>query len=231
MKLVRLLLLVVACLSALSAYADKRVLGKLGQALKATKIYAKTDINSKVFYSCSAYEYVVVSPTKFKAWTAVLLQNGRYGYVQTEKIATLPYEVTTSEPVSARTASLPSRSGSAVARYSLNFVGVPYKWGGTDLRSGVDCSAFMQKIFGKIGEKLPRTAREQVNVGEQIRRLEDLQPGDRLYFWSSKRNMVGHTGVYLGNGYFCHASYSNGKIVTDYLGKKHWLSILVAARR
>lgn len=230
MTLRRLLLLVVASLLALSAFAEKRVLGKLGQALEVTKIYAKTDARSRVLYSCAAYEYVVIQPTKFKAWRAVLLQNGRYGYVQAEKVATLPYEITTNEAGPARTASLPSRSGSTVARYSLNFVGVPYKWGGNDLSTGVDCSSFMQKIFGVIGKKLPRTAREQVQVGQEIKRLEDLIPGDRLYFWSSKRNMVGHTGVYLGNGYFCHASYSNGKVVTDYLGKR-WLAILVAARR
>lgn len=233
MKLSRLLSTVILCLLGLSALgAEKKVLGKLGQALETTPIYSKMDPHSSVFYRCKAYEYIVVQPAKYRAWTMVLLQNGRYGYVQTAKVATLPYEVTTDHPRTEARDSLPSRGSRAtVAQFSTRYIGVPYVWGGTDLSKGVDCSGFMQKIFGQVGMKLPRTAREQVHVGQRIDRLEDLQPGDRLYFWSYKRNMVGHTGVYLGNGYFCHASSSNGQIVTDYLGKKHWLAILVAARR
>lgn len=64
-----------------------------------------------------------------------------------------------------------------------------------------------------------------------ITRYEDLQPGDRLYFWSTSRNKVGHTGIYLGNGYFSHSSTTNGGVATDNLGNPHWQKMLVAARR
>lgn len=64
-----------------------------------------------------------------------------------------------------------------------------------------------------------------------ITKLEDLQKGDRLYFWSKSRNKIGHTGVYLGNGYFVHSSSGKGKVTTDYLATPKWLNILVAARR
>lgn len=246
MKLTRLLLVLTAILAALPAFAEKKVLGKLGQALKAMPIYLKMDSKSRVLYRSKAFEYIVVKPAKYKAWTAVLLQNGRYGYVQTERVAILPYEVTSDQAKSpSRNASHPSSRGSfasngatpppggslaTVAKISTNYIGVKYVWGGNDLSTGVDCSSFMQKIFGQVGMKLPRTAKEQVFVGQPIQRLEDLQPGDRLYFWSSKRNMIGHTGVYLGNGYFCHASFGKGQVRTDYLSK-NWLAILVAARR
>ncbi|MFY9234479.1 MAG: C40 family peptidase [Fimbriimonadaceae bacterium] len=246
MKLARLLLVFAAVLAALPVLAEKKVLGKLGQALKTMPIFSKMDAKSKVLYRSKAFEYIVVKPAKYKAWTAVLLQNGRYGYVQTERVAILPYEVTTDQSrTQTRSTSHPSSRGSfpsngatpplgtslaAVAKISTNYIGVKYVWGGNDLNTGVDCSSFMQKIFIQIGKKLPRTAREQIFVGQPINRLEDLQPGDRLYFWSSKRNMVGHTGVYLGNGYFCHASFGKGQVRTDYLSK-NWLSILVAARR
>jgi cell wall-associated NlpC family hydrolase len=154
--------------------------------------------------------------------------------VPASKVAVLPYQVTANAPTTttrSSAASLPSRSKQALADYSLNYLGTPYKWGGTDMNNGVDCSAFMKGLFGKIGMSLPRTAAEQVRVGQAIYRLEDLQPGDRLYFWSSKRNKVGHTGIYLGRGYFVHASSGNGKVVTSYLGGKYWLQTLVAARR
>ena len=68
-------------------------------------------------------------------------------------------------------------------------------------------------------------------MGQQITRLEDLQAGDRLYFWENKRGKIGHTGIYLGKGYFVHSSVGNHGVATDYLGSKNWLKILVAARR
>ena len=44
---------------------------------------------------------------------------------------------------------------------------------------------------------LPRTAAEQATVGEPITRLEDLQPGDRLYFKERSETRISHTGIYL----------------------------------
>ncbi|MBI3720982.1 MAG: C40 family peptidase, partial [Fimbriimonas ginsengisoli] len=127
--------------------------------------------------------------------------------------------------------SVASRNGSALAQYSLNFVGAPYQWGGNSTMTGIDCSGFVKQIYGAIGVSLPRTAAEQVSVGQPILRLEDLQSGDRLYFWDSRRGKVGHTGIYLGNGYFVHSSSGKGGVSTDYLGAKKWLKLLVAARR
>ena len=233
MKLFRFVTILAVLASALPALASKTVLGKLGQALEKTPIYAGTTTRSRVYYKVQPFEYLVVKQTRKAEWIAVLLQNGHYGYVPTTKVATLPYEVTSDDQAKVPTGnpSLPSRSRAAIANYSLNFLGTPYKWGGTDMQNGVDCSAFMKGIFAMGGMKLPRTAAEQVRVGKPVYRLEQLQPGDRLYFWSSKRNKVGHTGVYLGRGYFTHASSGNGKIVTSYLGSGSWLKTLVAARR
>ncbi|MFX8899346.1 NlpC/P60 family protein, partial [Acinetobacter baumannii] len=67
---------------------------------------------------------------------------------------------------------------------SFRYIGTPYKWGGQSLTGGIDCSAFVQTLYGKEGIALPRTAREQALVGQKVERLEQLQPGDRLYFWS-----------------------------------------------
>ena len=108
----------------------------------------------------------------------------------------------------------------AVADYALKFKGTPYVWGGNNLTGGIDCSGFVKQLYGAIGLELPRTAAEQVNVGLQVQRLEQLQKGDRLYFWDYKRNCVGHTGIYLGNGYFVHSSMTHKGVDTDYLGEK-----------
>lgn len=233
---------VLAAVAVMASADSKVVLGKLGQVMETCKIYTRPSTSSAVYYKVKQYEYVVVKP-KNDNWMLVLLKNGKYGYAQADIIAKLPYEVTSPNQTSrsyssgaSRSFGTTSRTGNAAgnagaAQYAMNFIGTPYVWGGTDVNRGVDCSAFVQKMFGTIGEKLPRTAAEQVNVGAPVTRLESLQKGDRLYFWDRKRGKVGHTGIYLGNGYFVHSSSNHKGVATDFLGTKYWLGMLVAARR
>jgi cell wall-associated NlpC family hydrolase len=233
MKFSKFLVVIAAVLISVSAFGQRKVvLGQLGQATSATRIYAAPTTHSRVFWRVKPNEYLVLRKKRVGSYFKVLLQNGADGYVTSDKVAVLPYQVvqgTASNRTSGAT--LASRSSSGLVNYSLQFQGTPYKWGGTDLNSGVDCSGFVQKMFGAIGVRLPRTAAEQAYVGTQIRRLEDLRPGDRLYFWSAKRGKIGHTGIYIGGGKFVNASSGHGQVVTDYLGKPYWLHMLVAARR
>jgi len=232
MSLFRVFSVLLALSASLSAFAEKRVLGKLGQVTEATPIYSSMTSRSHVYYRVKQYEYLVISSSPKDNWMKVLLQNGMYGYVPADTVAKLPYEVTADMPNTRTRGSIgSSRSRSALANYSLNFVGTPYKWGGNDINNGIDCSGFVKKLYGMVGVDLPRTAAEQALVGQPITRLEDLQPGDRLYFWENKRGKIGHTGMYLGNGYFVHSSRGHNGVATDYLGQQKWLRILVAARR
>jgi len=209
----------------------KVVLGKLGQATESTAIYASPTARSRVYYRVKPYDYLVVRKTRSSAWVQVLMQTGQYGYASTKAVAQLPYEVTqTPKTTTARATLVSSRSANAVANYSLNFIGTPYVWGGNDPNRGIDCSGFVKQMYGTIGKSLPRTAAEQAHVGQPITRLENLQSGDRLYFWDKKRGKIGHTGIYLGNGYFVHSSSGRGGVATDYLTQR-WQNILVSARR
>lgn len=111
------------------------------------------------------------------------------------------------------------------------YLGTKYAWGGTDLENGIDCSGFVMRLFGKYGKRLPRTAAEQAKVGQPVERLEDLRPGDRLYFWEYKRGKVGHTAIYIGDNKFIHSSSSRGGVNIDDLRKNYWRRILVGVRR
>jgi cell wall-associated NlpC family hydrolase len=227
-----LFIVLVASLAGAAMAQNRASLGKLGQALDRTPIYAEPNTKSRVFYRVQPYEYLVVKSSRNSKWLQVLLENGRYGFVPESAVAQLPYEVTADAAAGRSNGqqALQSRSAAALAQYSLNYVGTPYVWGGNDMNRGVDCSAFVKNLYGRIGVDLPRTAAEQVKVGKPVQRLEDLQSGDRLYFWENKRNTIGHTGIYLGNGYFVHSSRGRGGVQTDLLTDK-WLKILVAARR
>ncbi|HWA82678.1 MAG TPA: C40 family peptidase [Fimbriimonadaceae bacterium] len=240
MMLRRITAALLACALSVGAFAEKVVLGKLGQVTETTRIYSRPSANSQVYYKVKAYEYVVIKPSS-QTWCKVLLQNGSYGYVKTAMVAKLPYEVTANRPVrnTYRTMSTEGYRGTnnsvgaaMAAQYATHFIGTPYVWGGTDENRGIDCSGLVQKMFGEVAHiKLPRTAAEQVHVGTPVTRLQDLRAGDRLYFWDAKRGIIGHTGIYLGNGYFVHSSRTHNGVGTDFLGEKKWLNILVAARR
>ena len=89
--------------------------------------------------------------------------------------------------------------------------GSRYRFGGTT-KKGVDCSAFTGLLMGAVfAVKLPRTAREQYNESEKISK-EEMKEGDLVFF--NTRGGVSHVGVYLGEGYFVHASTNNGVTVS-----------------
>ncbi len=219
------------------AWADTVVLGKLGQTVRKTTIHSAPNGRSRTYYRCKPYEYLIIRPSKYSSWLQVVLQNQAVGYIKLDDVARLPYDITLDQTAktSSRNAELASRgvggARSSLVGYSMKYIGTPYVWGGNDPNRGIDCSGFVKVLYGKIGIDLPRTAAEQATVGQRIDQLEDLQPGDRLYFWDRKRGKIGHTGMYMGNGFFIHSSTTNHGVATDDLRNPKWRNMLVAARR
>ena len=107
------------------------------------------------------------------------------------------------------------------------FLGAPYRWGGVSLK-GLDCSAFVKKIYELFDVTLPRTAREQAHVGTAVAR-EDMIEGD-LVFFNTKRS-YGHVGIYIGNNEFVHASSGNRVVKIDNLNESYFNKRFVKAVR
>jgi len=95
-----------------------------------------------------------------------------------------------------------------LVKVATGFIGAPYRFGGSSLK-GIDCSSFVQKIYGIFDIKLPRVASQQAKVGISIAR-ENLTKGDLVFFHTNRS--LGHVGIYIGNDEFVHAS-SRSKIV------------------
>jgi cell wall-associated NlpC family hydrolase len=108
-------------------------------------------------------------------------------------------------------------------------MGVPYVWAG-NTRSGLDCSAFTKNVFSTIGVDLPRHSGHQIQVGRTITDTGNLIAGDRLYFAMKGGSTITHTGIYIGEGFFIHASSNHKCVDVDPLFKSY-VNKLVAIRR
>jgi cell wall-associated NlpC family hydrolase len=91
------------------------------------------------------------------------------------------------------------------------WIGTPYHYGGSSLR-GTDCSGFSGNFYNNLlGIKLNRTARDQANQCANVS-VDSLQSGDLVFFRNGLH--ISHVGVFLGNGYFVHASCSQGVTIS-----------------
>ncbi len=127
---------------------------------------------------------------------------------------TPPGGVTPSEPTLVETA--------------LSFRGTPYRNGGSD-PSGFDCSGFTQWVFARYGVSLPREVHDQFEVGRKIK-LDDLQPGDLVFFHTVARG-ASHVGIVVAGDEFVHAPSSRGVVRVEHLSSSYWSRRFVGGRR
>lgn len=112
----------------------------------------------------------------------------------------------------------------------LELVGINYRRGGTNPDTGLDCSGFVQVVFrDAVGKLLPRTAKEQSQVGNIVDKQE-LKPGD-LVFFNTMRRAFSHVGIYLGDNRFMHAPRTGAEIRVEDMSQSYWVKRYNGARR
>lgn len=112
--------------------------------------------------------------------------------------------------------------------FAKKLLDIPYRFGGNSLL-GIDCSAYVQKVYNIIGVSLPRSAREQFTEGDPVDK-EELSIGD-LVFFKTYASFPSHVGIYLGNSLFIHASSRSKKVTIDSLDTPYYFKRFIGAKR
>jgi peptidoglycan DL-endopeptidase LytE len=114
-----------------------------------------------------------------------------------------------------------------LVRVVKTFLGVPYKLGGSTLK-GIDCSAFVKRIYEIFNIHLPRTTREQFSIGKKIEK-DQLEEGDLVFF--RRHGNSSHVGIYIGDNQFIHASSRNREVKVDHLDMPYFSSRFIKGVR
>lgn len=217
--------------------SDKVKIGHVGLVTASVaSIYQSKSTSSRVYAKVKAETPLAVVREEGE-WFGVMMVNRTTGWILASAVRLIGYDLVAKKAdinrATALSRGLPTSRGDIaecdIIRTAMQYAGVSYVYGGTSPVTGMDCSAFVRSVFSQYNVSLPRTAREQSQVGEGVS-FDQLQPGDRLYF-AVKNSYPDHCGIYAGGGYFVHCSSRKRGVAVDNLSTAVYSRSLVAARR
>jgi peptidoglycan DL-endopeptidase CwlO len=118
----------------------------------------------------------------------------------------------------------PPTQYSGVVGIAMQYLGVPYVWGGSS-PSGFDCSGFVMYVYAQVGVSLPHYTGAQWAMGVPVSE-SDLEPGDLVFF-----DGLGHVGIYIGGGEFIHSPHTGDVVKIDSLNESWYAATYDGARR
>ena len=200
-------------------------------------IIAGREASGRVLSVCPKGQYLALSgqtPTQY----AVLMIDHSLGFVSKSDVQLLQYQVVNNAPDAVSSQDAPGGQvadgslGQKLVQTAQGYLGVPYVWGG-NTAAGIDCSGFVKAVYATYGITLPRHSGDQAAVGYDVPRGDWSQwvPGDRMYF-ACHHPEIDHTGMYIGGGYFIHASAGHGhQVAIDRVDGAYYAQHLVCVRR
>ena len=220
-----------------------RVVGRLGQVEQSSVIYRTQSSRAAHLSTVPAGTYLAIQ-SESGGWFGILMSDGTLGWLRRQNLRMLEYQVVSNgsttpaagAPVGGFADGLPAGPSvffqgdtQVLFREAYRYLGVPYHFGGNGA-NGIDCSAFVKNVFQSCGYILPRHSSDQTAYGAAVPK-DQLMPGDRLYFGNASSRNITHTGIYLGNGYFIHASSNSHGVAVSQLAEALYERMYICARR
>lgn len=135
-------------------------------------------------------------------------------------------------PAASRSASpAPGASewGDRLVSRAMNYLGTPYRYGGTSPKTGFDCSGFVYYLYDAVfGQRIPRMPHDMAREATPVAR-GDLQKGDLVMF--GYRGAITHIGIYSGNGQFVHATHRGSPVMVTSLDADYYKTRYLKAVR
>lgn len=154
-------------------------------------------------------------------WLKVTFPGGATGFVH-NSLTSAKQIVAASVP--------PAADRSELISTARRYLGVRYLYGGETSR-GFDCSGFVYFLYRTVeGVTLPRTSTAQATAGVPVKK-DDLQPGDLVFFRTGRSVRINHSGIYIGDGNFIHASSGGGQVRIDSITTGYYAARFVTGRR
>ncbi len=117
--------------------------------------------------------------------------------------------------------------GSQVLKTAVGQVGTRYSAGKAIPGKGFDCSGLVWWSYAQHGIKVPRTSKEQSQVGKGVH-LKNARQGDIIVFRVGRSF---HTGLIADKGRFVHSPSSGSNVRVESYYSDYWKGKVVAVRR
>ncbi len=120
-------------------------------------------------------------------------------------------------------------TGVQAVRIAMQYLGVPYRWGGADPIGGFDCSGLTMFAYAQLGIRLTHYTGSQFYEGARVPPGE-LRPGDLVFFEPSARGPQ-HEGMYIGSGRFIQAPHTGDVVKISSLAEPaYWFGFVGGVR-
>jgi len=130
------------------------------------------------------------------------------------------------------TLSTEDRLRSGIVQEARKQLGIPYKYAGKSPRTGFDCSGFIFYVMNRFDIPVSPASKIMANEGREIR-VNQVRPGDIIYYKRSAMGRVFHVSLVVGNGpsgiQVIH-SVSRGVVEENITQSSYWKPKIAGAR-
>lgn len=125
----------------------------------------------------------------------------------------------------------PSEQGAQIVEQAKRYHGTRYRFGGDSESKGFDCSGLIRRIYNDLKlKKLPHTSSGLWEMGNPVR-MNELRPGDLVFFKNTYKRGISHVGVYAGSNRFIHAENRRQGVTMTRLSEPYYQLHYAGARR